>query len=139
MNYSDIIQGKFAEPAAILSYKDGTVSVMEINSRYIPELWMNVSEDDYLGENFQKSYDEENLKLFKNAIEKCIETGEEQTVETWRSLFSDCCGYDKICLLSRLIPVSACRPNTRIISGKLFPEKRRRRSTKHRVPVWACS
>ncbi|SCY74107.1 Signal transduction histidine kinase [Lachnospiraceae bacterium XBB2008] len=117
MDYSDIIQDRFAEPAAILSYKDGTVSVMEINSRYIPELWMNVSEEDYLGANFQKSYDDENLKLFKNAVEKCIETGEDQTVETWRSLFSDCCGYDKICLLSRLILVEKTGDGAVIYEG----------------------
>ncbi len=117
MDYSDIIQDRFAEPAAILSYKDGTVSVMEINSRYIPELWMNVSEEDYLGANFQKSYDDENLKLFKNAVEKCVETGEDQTVETWRSLFSDCCGYDKICLLSRLILVEKTGDGAVIYEG----------------------
>ena len=117
MDYSDIIQDRFAEPAAILSYKDGTVSVMEINSRYIPELWMNVSEEDYLGANFLKSYDDENLKFFKNAVEKCIETGEEQTVETWRSLFSDCCGYDKICLLSRLILVEKTGDGAVIYEG----------------------
>ncbi|MCR5511604.1 MAG: response regulator [Lachnospiraceae bacterium] len=117
MDYSDIIQDRFAEPAAILSYKDGTVSVMEINSRYIPELWMNVSEEDYLGANFQKSYDDENLKLFKNAVEKCVEIGEDQTVETWRSLFSDCCGYDKICLLSRLILVEKTGDGAVIYEG----------------------
>ncbi|MBO4900104.1 MAG: response regulator [Lachnospiraceae bacterium] len=103
MDYNTIIQGKFSEPAAIISYKDGNVGLIQINERYIPELWMNVSMDTYLGADFQKFFDEDNLRIFRSAIDKCIETGEEQSVDTWRSLFSDCCGYDKVCLRSRLI------------------------------------
>ena len=48
MNYGDIINTKYAEPAAIISYKDGEIGIIEINELYLPELWMNVSEEDYV-------------------------------------------------------------------------------------------
>ena len=103
MKYDDIINTRFSEPAAILSYKNGKLGLLEINEKFIPELWMNVSEEEFIKNALEKCFDEENLRVFANAIEKCINSQKEQSVETWRNMFSDCCGYDKICLKSRLI------------------------------------
>ncbi len=103
MRYDEVLNSKFSEPATILSYKDGKLSVRIINDRFIPELWMNVSTDVYIKGFPDKCLDEDNLKTLIKAVEKCIKTGEEQTAETWRLMFSDCCGYDKVCLKSRLI------------------------------------
>ena len=103
MKYEEIIDTKFSEPALILSYRDGQMEVVGVNSRYIPELWMNVSKDDFIRAYPEKTFDENNMRVFVNAVKKCVDTGEEQTVETWREVFSNCCGFDKVCLKSRLI------------------------------------
>ncbi|MCR4605918.1 MAG: hybrid sensor histidine kinase/response regulator [Eubacterium sp.] len=103
MDYKELINTQFSEPAAIVSYNDGVVKALEINDRFIPELWMNISVEDYLDAGYEKIFDEANFKIYKDAVEKCIKTGETQVVETWRNIFSNCCGFDKICLKSRFI------------------------------------
>ncbi len=103
MKYEEIINSRFAEPAAVIGYKDGNIRIVEINEKFLPELWMNVSVEEYVNSTPDKIFDEENLEKFINAIKKCVETGEEQEVESWRRVFSVCCGFDKICLKSRLI------------------------------------
>ncbi len=103
MKYEEIINSRFAEPAAVIGYKDGNVRIVEINEKFLPELWMNVSVEEYVNSALDKIFDKENLEKFINAIKKCVETGEEQEVESWRRVFSVCCGFDKVCLKSRLI------------------------------------
>ncbi len=103
MNYDEIINSKFSEPAAVLLYQDGKVKTLDINDRFLSELWMNISNAEYIQSNLDRRLDDENLRVFMRAMKKCVETEEEQEIETWRLLFSDCCGFDKICLRSRLV------------------------------------
>ena len=105
MDYSDLLNNKFSDAAAIIKYKDGIVRIADINDKFLKEHWMNVSKEEFLGPNLSKAFDEDNLRLFVSAVERCIKTGEEQTVETWRNMFTDCCGFDKVCLRSRLVLV----------------------------------
>ena len=106
MEYKDIFHSEFSEPAVIISYKDNGVSILDINERFIPELWMNVSKDAFISAFPGDCFDEENLQHYISAIEACIATGQEQTVDTWRLIFSNCCGFDKVCIKSRLVLVS---------------------------------
>ena len=62
MKYDDIINTRFSEPAAILSYKNGKLGLLEINEKFIPELWMNVSEEEFIKNALEKCFDEENLR-----------------------------------------------------------------------------
>ena len=103
MNYEEIISSRYCEPAAILSYRDGMVRLMHVNDRFVSEHWMNTTKDIFMSSNTPSSFDENNLRIFLNAVKKCVETGEEQEAETWRNMISDCCGIDKICLRSRLV------------------------------------
>ena len=103
MKYDDILNNRFAEPAAIISYRNGEVKTLGINSKFIPELWMNIADRDYLEADLRESFDDDNFAIYTKAVGKCISTGEEQTCETWRFLVSDCCGFGRICLKSRLI------------------------------------
>ncbi len=103
MDYNSIIHNRFAEPAAIISYSGDSIRLLEVNDRYIPEMWMNVSAETYLGKDFQSSFDDDNLFIMLRALNKVVTSGEEQETETWRSLISDCCGYDKVCIRNRLI------------------------------------
>ena len=105
--YEELIHNKFSEPAAILMYVDGLVLINDVNEAFISELWMNVSIEEFIGPNLRKCFDEANLAILTAAVKKCIETGEEQTVETWRLMFSDCCGYDRVCVRSRLVLVES--------------------------------
>lgn len=103
MNYEEIINSRFSEPAAVISLKDGRLDIVAMNQRFLPELWMNVSEDDYIDAYPDRFLDEENMDIFIKAVERCVASGEETEVETWRRVMSDCCGFDRVCLKSRLI------------------------------------
>ncbi len=105
MKYEEIIGSKYCEPAAILSLKGDRLSIVSLNSKYIPELWMNVAEEDYINAYPEQCFDTENGKAFLDACMRCAKTGEDQYIQTWRKVFSDCCGFDKICLGSKLILV----------------------------------
>ena len=117
MKYDDIINSRFSEPAAVISYKDGKIKLLEINESFIPELWMNVSKDEFINSALEKCFDEENLQVFTDAVKRCINSETEQTVETWRRMFSDCCGYDKICLKSRLVLIEKTDEEAVIYEG----------------------
>ena len=87
MDYNSIIDNKYTEPAAVLAYKDGQVKVLAINDRFLDELWMNISPEDFMGREYKKSFDDDNMRRFKTALESCIKTGEEKEAETWRFVF----------------------------------------------------
>ena len=103
MDYASIINSRYSEPAAILSYKNGLARLLDVNDRFVSEHWTNTSKDEFIRLNTPKSFDDDNLRIFVNAVKKCIETGEDQEIETWRHMVSDCCGIDKVCLRSRLV------------------------------------
>ncbi len=105
MSYEELLYGKFCEPAALLSYRDGIVLIKDLNDKFISEMWMNVSKDEFIEANVPKAFDAENLELFTGAVKRCVQSGEEQNIETQRLLISDCCGYDNVILKSRLILV----------------------------------
>lgn len=105
MNYGDIIHSVYSEPAAIISFKDGHLKLMDINDKFIPEMWMNISREEFLGAATGDGFNDDNLKAMINAVERCIKTGKEQQVETWRHLISACCGLEWVCIRSRVVLV----------------------------------
>ena len=117
MKYADIINTRFAEPAAVFSFRDGGIRLIEINEGFLSEMWMNIAREEFLREDPKNIFDEENLRTFLNAVRTCAETGEEQTVETWRRMVSDCCGVDKICLRSRLLLIEKTPEEAVIYEG----------------------
>ncbi len=119
MDYREIIGSKFSEPAAVILYKEGDFRILEVNDGYIPELWMNVSLEEYIKKYPKECFDEENLNIFTDAVKRCVSstTSEDVIVETWRQVFSDCCGYDKICLKSRLILIEKTEEGAVLYEG----------------------
>ncbi len=103
MNYEEILNNRYCAPAAVLSYRDGLLKILGINDRFLSEHWMNTAKDVFLGTDITKMFDENNMRIFTNAIKRCVNTGDEQEVETWRQMISDCCGFDSVCLYSHLI------------------------------------
>ena len=86
MNYGEIIHSIYSEPAAIISYKDGQLKLMDINDKFIPEMWMNISREEFLSAATGDGFNDDNLKAMLSAVERCIATGQEQKVETRRHL-----------------------------------------------------
>ena len=101
--YEEIIGTRYSGPSAIITYKAGEIGILAMSREYISELWMNVSEDEFIEGFPQKAFGDEDRRQFLDAVKRCAETGEDQEVETWRLVFSNCCGDDRICLKSRLV------------------------------------
>ena len=51
MEFEELIHSKYSEPAAILNYSGGTVTISDVNEAFISELWMNVSKEEFIGPN----------------------------------------------------------------------------------------
>ncbi|MCR5832144.1 MAG: response regulator [Lachnospiraceae bacterium] len=117
MNYEELINSKFSEPAAVLSYKDDMVKLLCINDKFVSEHWTNTSKEGFFSLYTPNSFDENNLLIMINAIKRCIKTGEEQEVETCRHMISDCCGFDKIYLRSRLVLIDKTDDEAVIYEG----------------------
>ena len=103
MNYSEIINTRFSEPAAIHLFKNDTVETIDVNERYIREMWMNIPLADFHKDEIIKSLDDNNQALFFDAVKECALSGENRESETWRNVSSDCCGEGRICIKSRFI------------------------------------
>ncbi|MBR4573564.1 MAG: response regulator [Lachnospiraceae bacterium] len=117
MNYSEMINNRFSEPASVLSYKDGQVRLIDINEKFVAEHWVNTSKELFLETYTPSAFDDDNLRIFVNAAKNCMKTGKEQIVETWRHLVSDCCGYDTVCLQSRLVLVEKTEDGAILYEG----------------------
>ena len=61
--FEDILNNKFADAADVLSYSNGTVKTLEMNDKFLPELWMNISEEDYF-KVLMDAYDKRDRKDF---------------------------------------------------------------------------
>lgn len=114
MNYNEIIHSVYSEPAAIVIYRDGHLKLMDINDKFIPEMWMNISREEFLSAATGDGFNDDNLKAMRSAVERCIKTGQEQKVETWRHLISTCCGLEWVCIRSRLVLVEK-KPDMAVI------------------------
>ena len=47
MEYGEILHSKFSEPAAVISYQNGYPILIDINDRFLEELWMNISKQEF--------------------------------------------------------------------------------------------
>ncbi|MBQ9871954.1 MAG: EAL domain-containing protein [Eubacterium sp.] len=99
-----LIFNNFVGGAAIFTYKKLTneLSLVRVNRKYVRELGMNLNEHDLVGDDPWVQFDEENKEIYIRAMKRAIEFGDEETCETWRTMVSDCCGEDHICIRSSL-------------------------------------
>ncbi len=101
--FDDVIYSRFSGPAAIIEYKNGQVSIVAINDKYLAEIALNIDKQQYLATNLQDRLDEGNLQVYLNCVKKCVETGKEQNCETKRSMIENCCGIDYIWIKSYMV------------------------------------
>ena len=96
-----LIFNNYVGGAAIFTYnKNGKIEILRINQKYIKEVGMNQTELDILNSDPLNSFDDENKKIYYDTLERAIKSEDEETCETWRHLYSDCCGEDTICVKS---------------------------------------
>ena len=64
--FDDVIYSKFSGPAAVIEFKDGRVSIVSINDKYLPEIGLNIDREEYLQTDLQDRLDEGNLQVYLN-------------------------------------------------------------------------
>ncbi|MDO4182666.1 MAG: EAL domain-containing protein [Coriobacteriia bacterium] len=96
-----LIFNRFVGPAAILMYgDDGSLRHAKINSRFIQELDVAFSEEEFLSLDPWTFFDEENRAVYQAALDKAVEKGEDTSCDTWCTVCSDLCGDAKVYLRS---------------------------------------
>lgn len=93
-----LIFNNFVGGAAVFEYHDNTVEILRANKKFIMEIGMNVSEKGLMETNWRDVMDEANDKIYRDMLQRAIETNEEQECETWCNFKSKSCGEDRICL-----------------------------------------
>ena len=58
------------------------------------------TEKDVIETDLLSTFDEENRKIYIDMLERAIATMEEQECDTWRTMFSRCCGAEQVCIRS---------------------------------------
>lgn len=117
LTVNDILFSRFAEPAAIIECCGEQYKTLMINDKFLPEMGMNMDEQEYVHADFMDGFDKANRKIFTEAVNKCISTHEEVVCETWRRLISNCCGEDRIFIRSRLVFFEDCEGGSRVYEG----------------------
>ncbi len=97
-----LIFSNFVGGAAIFEYHNGKAEILRVNKKYLKELGMNLSEKDLIETDPFSFFDEENGKIYCDALKCAVETGEEQECDTWRTFSSSCCGKERICIRSNV-------------------------------------
>ena len=99
-SFETLIFNNYVGGACIFTYENGVMEVLRVNKKYIKELGMNMSEKDVIRMDPWEGCDEENRRIYENALKTAIKTEDEVSCETWRTIYSKCCGEDKICIHS---------------------------------------
>lgn len=97
-----IIFNNFVSAAAIFSFESetDTIETVRVNDKYLDELAMNMEQKDVIIDHHDLMFDEENKKIYIDTIHKAINSGREESCDTWRTVYSACCGEDIVCIRS---------------------------------------
>lgn len=127
-----VLFSRYAGPAAVFNYDldTGAVSILRVNSKYLHELGMNLSEEEIIYSDPWKNHDADSHKLLDESIKRAIETGEEVVCESWRTIHSSCCGEDEICVRNTFYAIGRTGRNAVVYSmvRNITAEKSRLRS-----------
>ncbi len=97
-----LLFNRFVGPAGILTYRKGEINVLRVNRKYIEELGMHLDEKSILNMNPWDSVLPEDKEKYEKALKNVIKTYDEEECETWRSMTSECCGSDRVCIRSSI-------------------------------------
>ena len=104
-----LIFSSLSGPAAILEYENGSFRVDRVNKQYLKELGMNQSQMDVVSQDLFETMDSTQRAIYENTLRLAIETGNSEECETWRTISSDCCGKDRMCILSTVRVIGTIR------------------------------
>ncbi len=93
-----LIFSKFVGGAAIFSFKNGDVSLVRVNDKYVHEIGMGITAKEFIDNYSWKNFDFEDKKIFVDTINRAISSMGEEVCDTWRDFDSKCCGEDRICI-----------------------------------------
>ena len=97
-----LIFSDFVGPAAIFHYSEGKAEIVRVNAKYLAELGMNMTVDEAFSIDIFASMDDTGRAAYRSALERAVETGQEQTCETGRLVRSECCGDDHLYVRSEI-------------------------------------
>lgn len=101
-----LIFNNFAGAAAVFSYKvDGRIEYLRVNKKYIREMGMNTTVEDIVHSNPWDAMEEDSKQTYARMLKRAIDTEEEQECETWRNVESSCCGSERLCIRSTVVPI----------------------------------
>ncbi len=95
-----LIFSNFVGPATMFVYdkSDDSVEILRVNKKYMNEVGMGRTEKQVFGSNPVDSADEDGKKAYLKAISDAIESGDEETCDSWHDICTDMCGNEKICV-----------------------------------------
>ena len=97
-----LIFSNFVGPAALFVYDriDQSTEILRVNKKYIKEVGVGRTEKEIFENDPWEHCDEDNKNIYKETILRAIDSGEEETCETWRRICTSMCGEEKICVRS---------------------------------------
>ncbi len=98
--------------AAIFSYDGKSIEILRVNRKYIEEYGMNCSQQNVITSDPSVQLSDDDKNTYRNMLETAIETGQEQECETWRTVVSECCGKDTICIRSTVRVIGTSKNST---------------------------
>lgn len=125
-----LIFNNFAGPSAIFEYRDGAITLIRANEKYFSEYRMYLESDQMLSHNLGEYFDAEQNQIFVETIEKAIQTKKEQYCDTWRNIYSRCCGEERICIRTNISIIAKSKQSylcyatiRNVTEEKLYQEK----------------
>lgn len=101
-----LVFNNYAGAAAVFSYKgDGSMEYLRVNRKFIREMGMNTTEEDIMRSDPFRTMNDEAKAAFKEMLRIATESEEEAECETWRDVTSSCCGSEKLCIRSTVLPI----------------------------------
>ncbi len=93
-----LVFSNYVGAAAVFEYRDGRAELLRVNKKYLKELCMNHSEKDVINQDILLLMEPAERESYVKMLERVIEQGVEQECETWRTISSQCCGEERVCI-----------------------------------------
>lgn len=99
-----LIFSNFVGGASVFQYDkfNNRLEILRLNEKYIREMGMNETQSELIMSDPWTVFDEENRKIYEDALNLAIETQDEVSCETWRTMRSECCGSEHMCIRSEI-------------------------------------
>ncbi len=98
MLFNSIIGG-----AAIIAFSGAEIETLRVNEKYLKELGMNMNQQDVILNQKNLNFDNaQERSTYVDTIRRAITSGDDETCETWRTVYSPCCGDDRLCIQSTM-------------------------------------